>query len=170
MFRFVALYSLNENMPYLPMSSLGLWGIFLFFFDLLITSQETHPLAEPHPITRSLSPLPETLFIPRDRPFRLAWKVNYCNWIYIYRPGQPNSQYVNFRIFLPFTFHVESILVILKHQKLPFWPFEQLWNLIFWEFLTFPSVKFFQKWKFKARKIVKTAVFDLLKSAKIDPK
>ena len=47
-------------------------------------------------------------------------------------------------------------------------PFEQLWILNFWEFLTFSSVKFFQNSKFKASKIVETTVFDLLKSAKID--
>ena len=38
----------------------------------------------------------------------------------------------------------------------------------FWAILTFSSVKFFRKLRFKASKIVKTAVFDLLKSAKID--
>ena len=78
------------------------------------------------------------------------------------------SQCGNLRIFLPLWFYVKSILVILKPQKLPFWPFEQLWILNFWELLTFLSVKFFQKLKFKAYNIVKMAVFDLLKSDKID--
>ena len=41
-------------------------------------------------------------------------------------------------------------------------------NLVFWEFLTFFSVKFFLKSKFKASIMVKTAVFAFLKSAKID--
>ena len=53
-------------------------------------------------------------------------------------------------------------------QKVPFLPFEQLQTL---QFLgTFDIVKYeiFQKLKFKASKIVKMAVFDLLKSAKID--
>ena len=44
-----------------------------------------------------------------------------------------------------------------SHQKWHFWPFEQLWNLNFWELL---QVKFFLKIKFKASKIVKTAVFE----------
>ena len=40
---------------------------------------------------------------------------------------------------------------------------EQLWILNFWELLTF-----FKKSKFKAFKIVKMAVLELLKSAQID--
>ena len=65
-------------------------------------------------------------------------------------------------------FYVKTILFILKPQKLPFWPFKQLWILNFWKLLTLLSVKCFQKSNFKASKIIKTAVFDLLKSTKID--
>ena len=36
-----------------------------------------------------------------------------------------NIQCGNFRIFLPLRFYVNSILVILKPQKLPIWPFEE---------------------------------------------
>ena len=53
-----------------------------------------------------------------------------------------NILFGNFRIFLPLRFYVKSILVILKPQELPFWPFKSssdLWN--FWEFVIFPSVK-----------------------------
>ena len=71
-------------------------------------------------------------------------------------------------ILLPLRFYAKSILVILKPSKLPFWPFEQLWILNFSVLLTFASATFFQKSKFKASKIVQSAVFDLLKSAKID--
>ena len=56
-----------------------------------------------------------------------------------YRPGQPNWEYTmwKFRIFLPLRFYVKSVLVILKPQKLPFWPFFSTefwfsWN--FWYF------------------------------------
>ena len=52
---------------------------------------------------------------------------------------------------------MKSILVILKPQK-----------LLFGLFGPFSSVKLSLKSKFKAFKIVKVAVFCLLKSAKID--
>ena len=41
------------------------------------------------------------------------------------------TQCVNFRIFLPLRFYVKSILVILKPQKLPFWPFQIAASKIF---------------------------------------
>jgi len=47
------------------------------------------------------------------------------------------GQYGNFRIFMLLRFYVKSILVIMKPQKLPFWPFEQIWIFNFWIFLTF---------------------------------
>ena len=73
-----------------------------------------------------------------------------------------------FQDFLLLRFYVKLILVILKPSKMPFWPFEQLWILHFWEFVTLSSVKCFQKSKFKTSEMVEMAVFDLLKSAKID--
>ena len=79
-----------------------------------------------------------------------------------------NTQCGNFRIFLLLRFYVKSILINFKARKLPFWPFRQLWILNFWESLTFSKVKFSQKLKFNTSKAVKMAIFDLLKSAKID--
>ena len=55
----------------------------------------------------------------------------------------------------------------MKPQKLSFWSFEQLWILNLLVILTFSSVKFFQKSKFKAFKIVKMAVFDLWNYPKV---
>ena len=47
-----------------------------------------------------------------------------------------NTQCGNFRIWHEINFgHFEPL-------KLPFWPFEQLWILNFWQLLTFSSVKF----------------------------
>ena len=77
-----------------------------------------------------------------------------------------NTQCGNFRIILPFRFLREinfelpktAILTISEPLN-----FEFLRNV-----LHFSSVKFFQKSKFKAFKIVKITVFDHLKSAKID--
>ena len=43
--------------------------------------------------------------------------------------------------FLPYRFYVTSIWVILKLQKLSLLPFQQLWILTFWKFLTLQSVK-----------------------------
>ena len=49
-----------------------------------------------------------------------------------------NTQCGNIRILLPLNrFYVKTIMVISKPQKLPFWPFEQLWILNFWELLTY---------------------------------
>ena len=61
----------------------------------------------------------------------------------------------------------EINFIILKPQKLPFWPYELHWILTFEIFLTFPSVKIQKKFKFKALKIVKMTVFDPLKLAKL---
>ena len=54
-----------------------------------------------------------------------------------------NTQCGYFRIFVQLRFYVKSILVIVKPQKMPFRPFEQLWILTFWELLTFSRVKLF---------------------------
>ena len=67
-----------------------------------------------------------------------------------------NSQCGTFRIFLPPRFYMKSIWVILKPQKLPFWPYEKHWILNFWKLWTFSSVKFFRTSKFKTSIIVKT--------------
>ena len=71
--------------------------------------------------------------------------------------GNGSTRCGNLRIFLSHRFYVKSILVILKPQKLPFWPFVQLQIVNFWEILIFLRIK-----------IVKTKVFDPLKSAQIE--
>ena len=65
----------------------------------------------------------------------------------------------NFRILPPFRIYLNSILVILKPKKLPFLPFQHLCILIFCDFLTFQSVKFQKKSKFKAPKWMKWQFF-----------
>ena len=72
-----------------------------------------------------------------------------------------STQCGSIRNFLPLRFYVKSILVILKPQKLPFWPIEQLWILNFRIFLTFPSVKFPKNWNSKTPKLLKWQFFTL---------
>ena len=79
-----------------------------------------------------------------------------------------STQCGNSRIFLPLGFCVKLFLIILKGQKVPFWPFKQIWILKFWKFLTCASVVRFSQNQFKASKIIKMTDFKLQKSAKID--
>ena len=75
----------------------------------------------------------------------------------------------NFRIFLC----TSQILweINFGHSAAPKTAILNIWAALilnFWELLTSSSVQFVQKSKFKAYKIVRLAVSDLLKSAKID--
>ena len=66
-----------------------------------------------------------------------------------------NTQHGSFRIFLPLRFYVKSILGILKPQKLPFWPFEQLWILHFGNFWHFQGWNFSKNQNSKPSKLFK---------------
>ena len=80
---------------------------------------------------------------------RISWMFRYYPkrnsfLVFTYRPGQLNWEYTmwKFQNIFALRFYVKLTLIMLKAQKLPFWPFGQLWILKFWEFLTFSSVKF----------------------------
>ena len=77
------------------------------------------------------------------------------------------AQCGNFNIFMPFRFYVKSIKLILEGQKLPFWRFWRLSIQIFEVLNIWKCQKFPKKSKFRAAEMVKMAVFDLLKSAKL---
>ena len=66
-----------------------------------------------------------------------------------------NTQCGNFRIFLPLKSYVKSILVILKLEKLTFWPYDRIWILDFWIFLKFSSMKFRNNQNSKLPKLLK---------------
>ena len=52
-----------------------------------------------------------------------------------------NTQFGNFMIFMPLRFYKEINFGHCEAPKMPFWPFEQLWILSLWEFLTFSSIR-----------------------------
>ena len=87
-----------------------------------------------------------------------------------YRPGQPKCEYTMWK------FQDFSAIQILReinvgHYEAPQIAILTIWaalNFNFWGLLTFSNVKFFPKSESKVSKIVKTAVFGPLNSAKID--
>ena len=88
----------------------------------------------------------------------------------MYKPGQPNWELTmwKFQDFSTTQILREINFGHFEAQKTAIWT---IWAALDFEFLgtlTLSNVKFFQKSKFEASKIVKTEVFDLLKSAKID--
>ena len=81
----------------------------------------------------------------------------------MYRPGQPNWEYT---IWKSHEYSANQILrgINFGHFEAPKTAILIFWAALNFEFLeTFESEKLFQKSKFKACKIVKTAVFDHLK-------
>ena len=96
------------------------------------------------PTTNTFLPTPSFSVFVSYRGYNMKlddfqlWALQKFNF---YRPGQPNWEnrmWLGF--FLPLRFYVK---LIWKCQKLPFYyPFEQLWILNFWEFLSFSSMKF----------------------------
>ena len=112
--------------------------------------------------------------LERSKKFSAVFKRTSASYVQTKLKNQINQvrlddipQCGNFRIFLQLRFYVKSNLITLNPQKLLFSPFEQLWIFNFWEILTFSSVKFFQKSKFIAFKIVKMTVFETLNSTKL---
>ena len=88
----------------------------------------------------------------------VLWRVNFhtLNTVLLTQCGK-------FRIFLPLRFYVKSNQVILGAQRLQFWPFWRLTILKFLDFLPFSNMEFPQKSKFMQTKLVKIALFELLK-------
>ena len=74
---------------------------------------------------------------------------------------------MKFLIFVLLRFYVKSILVILNVQNLPFKHNLWVWILIFHDFLHFCMLKITKSTKFRAPKMAKTAVFDLINSPKL---
>ena len=87
-----------------------------------------------------------------------------------YRPGQPNWERTVWKFQ---DFSATQILrkINFGHLEALKTPILTIWTALYFQVLgifDYSSVKYFQRSKFKASKIVKSAVFDFLKSVKID--